>query len=155
MGPDTNLYEKERIAMGFWGRPARIEEEEDALSQEPFEDELPTLPEPPSSTVIAAGATITGNLTGEGVIQVEGTVEGEINLNGAVIIAPSGLVKGPVTADVIRIAGRIVGGVTAKEHLLLEKTGSLEGDMTAPSLEVVDGGRLNGRCTMPPPAKGN
>ena len=135
--------------MGLFGRPARIDEDEDALAEEENQD-IPTLPEPPSSTTIAAGTTVTGTLQGEGVIQVEGTEEGEMNLKGAVIIAPSGLVKGPVTADVIRIAGRIEGSVTAREHLHLEKAGSLEGDMTTPSLEVVDGGRLNGRSTMPP-----
>ena len=78
--------------------------------------------------MIAAGATVTGTLRGEGIIQVEGTVEGEIDLKGAVIIAPTGLVKGPVTADVIRMAGRIEGVVCARERLLLQKTGSLEGD---------------------------
>lgn len=135
--------------MGFFGRPARVEDDEDVLVQEPYED-IPTLPEPPSSTVIAAGATVTGNLQGKGVIQVEGTVEGELNLEGAVIVAPTGLVKGPVTADVIRIAGRIEGTVTAREHLLLEKTGSLEGDMTTPALEVQEGGLLNGHSSMPP-----
>ena len=93
--------------MGLFGRPARLEEEE-ALVQEQYED-VPTLPEAPSSTVIAAGATVTGTLRGEGIIQVEGTVEGEIDLQGAVIVASTGMVKGPVTADVIRMAGRIEG----------------------------------------------
>ena len=114
--------------MGLFGKPARMDEEE-AVLQDQYED-LPTLPEPPSSTVISAGATVTGALRGEGIIQVEGTVEGEIELNGAVIVTPTGLVKGPVTADVIRLAGRIEGVVTAKERLLLQKTGSLEGDMS-------------------------
>lgn len=134
--------------MGLFGKPARLDEEE-AILQDQYED-LPTLPEPPSSTVISAGATVTGALRGEGIIQVEGTVEGEIELNGAVIVTPTGLIKGPVTADVIRLAGRIEGVVTARERLLLQKTGSLEGDMSTPSLEVEDGGRLNGRSTMPP-----
>lgn len=134
--------------MGLFGRAARAEDEE-SFVQEPYED-LPSLPEPPSSTLIAAGATVSGTLRGEGIIQVEGTVEGEIDLKGAVIITPTGLVKGPMTADVIRVAGRIEGVVCARERLLLQKTGSLEGDMTTPSLEVEDGGRLNGRSTMPP-----
>ena len=134
--------------MGLFGKPARMDEEE-AVLQDQYED-LPTLPEPPSSTVISAGATVTGALRGEGIIQVEGTVEGEIELNGAVIVTPTGLVKGPVTADVIRLAGRNEGVVTARERLLPQKTGSLEGDMSTPSLEVEDGGRLNGRSTMPP-----
>ena len=113
-------------------------------------EDVPTLPEAPSSTVIAAGATVTGTLRGEGIIQVEGTVEGEIDLQGAVIVASTGMVKGPVTADVIRMAGRIEGVVAAKERLLLQKTGSIEGDISTPLLEVEEGGRLNGRSTMPP-----
>ena len=133
--------------MGLFGKPARLEDEEVILQDQC--DDLPSLPEPPSSTTIAVGATVSGTLRGEGVIQVEGTVEGEIDLTGAVIVAPSGLVRGPVTADVIRLAGRIEGTVNARERLLLQKTGSLEGDMTTPSLEVEAGGQLNGRSTMP------
>ena len=137
--------------MGFFGKQPRTDETETTM-QEPYED-LPTLPEPPRSTVVALGATMTGALRGDGVIQVEGTVEGEIDLQGAVIIAPTGLIKGPITADVVRIAGRVEGPVFARERLLLQKTGSLEGDMTTPALEVEDGGRLNGRSTMPPAAQ--
>lgn len=137
--------------MGFFSRQTK--EEEDVLIQEEYEN-LPTLPEPPSSTVIAAGASVSGTLRGDGIIQVEGTVEGEINLEGAVIVTPTGLVKGPVTAGIIRVAGRVEGNVTAKERLLLQRTGSIEGDITTPALEVEDGGRLNGRCIMPAPAGG-
>lgn len=132
--------------MGLFSRPSRLDEEE-ALAQEQYED-IPSLPEAPSSTVIAAGAAVSGTLRGEGIIQVEGTVEGEIDLRGAVIVTPTGLVKGPVTADVIRLAGRIEGVVTAKERLLLQKTGSLEGDVSTPTLEVEEGGRLTGRISM-------
>lgn len=134
--------------MGFFGRQAKAEDEE-VLVQADYEEALPTLPEPPSSTVIAAGATVAGTLRGDGIMQVEGTVEGEIELNGAVIVTPTGLVKGPVSADVIRVAGRIEGNVSAKERVLLQKTGSLEGDMSTPSLEVEDGGKINGRVSMP------
>lgn len=133
--------------MGFWGRQAR-EEEEEVLIQEEYEP-LPSLPEPPSSTVIAAGAVVSGTLRGDGIIQVEGTVEGEIDQRGAVMVSPTGLVKGPVTADVVRIAGRIEGNISAKERLLLQKTGSVEGDISTPVLEVEEGGRINGRITMP------
>ena len=133
--------------MGFFNRQPK-EEDEDALIQEEYET-LPTLPEPPSSTVIAAGAAVSGTLRGDGIIQVEGTVEGEIELKGAVIVTPTGLVKGPVTAEVVRVAGRIEGNISAKERLLLQKTGTIEGDISTPALEVEDGGTFNGRSTMP------
>ena len=134
--------------MGLFGRQAR-EEEDNILEAVSEQEELPSLPEPPSSTVVASGAIIAGTMKGEGITQVEGVVEGEIDLKGAVIVAPNGLVKGPVTADVIRVAGRIEGVVNAREHLFIEKTGSLQGDFTTVSLVVEDGGRLNGTASMP------
>ena len=136
--------------MGLFGKQQRIEDANDnTLEATPVQEALPDLPEPPSSTVVASGATIIGTMKGEGIIQVEGVVEGEIDLKGAVIVAPTGLVKGPVTADVIRVAGRIEGEVNARDHLFIERTGSLQGDFTTVSLVVEDGGRLNGKATMP------
>ena len=136
--------------MALFGRK-HVEEEEDVLdtSASVSQEDLPDLPEPPSSTVVASGTSITGTMKGEGIIQVEGVVVGEIDLKGAVIVAPSGLVSGPVTADVIRIAGRVEGVVSARDHLFIEKTGSLQGDFTTVSLVVEDGGRLNGTASMP------
>lgn len=116
----------------------------------PQEEEMDDIPIPPraGSTVIAQGITVTGTLRGEGVVQVEGVVDGEFDLTGAVIVAESGLVRGPIKADVVRVAGRVEGSVHAREHMRLEPTGSLEGDVSTASLVVEDGGSLNGRCAM-------
>ena len=135
--------------MGLFGSKAKdMEVEPVAVDNEEQFDEVPSLPSPLSSTVIATGVTVSGTIKGEGVIQVEGTVEGEIGLKGALVVAATGLVKGPVTADVIQIAGCIEGDCVACDHMCLEKTGSLEGDVTTLSLVVHDGGRLNGRSNM-------
>lgn len=134
--------------MGLFGRQAHVEEDDEILEVSAAQEDLPDLPEPPSSTVVAPGATIIGTMKGEGIIQVEGVVEGEIDLKGAVVVAPTGLVKGPVTADVIRVAGKIEGEVNAREHLFIEKTGSLQGNFTTVSLVVEDGGLLNGTASM-------
>lgn len=67
---------------------------------------------------------------------------------GAVIVSDTGLVRGPVSADVVRVAGRVEGNVVAREHMRLEQTGTLIGDVATASLVVEDGGCLNGRSTM-------
>lgn len=103
------------------------------------------------STVIAQGITVTGTLRGEGVVQVEGVVEGEFDMVGAVIVAESGLIRGPVAADVVRVAGHVEGNINAREHMRLESSGSLDGDVKTASLVVEDGGILNGRCTTVKP----
>jgi cytoskeletal protein CcmA (bactofilin family) len=113
-------------------------------------EELPGLPKRRSATVIAKGITLSGTLKGQGVVEVEGTVEGELDMKGSVVVTSSGVVNGPVKADVIRIAGRVVGNISAMEHLLLETTGSIEGDVSTNALVVENGGSLNGRTTMLP-----
>lgn len=134
--------------MGFFSRPREVELEAAVVEPQEPVDEIPNLPTPLTSTVVATGVTVSGTLEGEGVIQVEGVVKGEIILQGAVIVATTGTIQGPVTADVIQIAGSVQGNCVAREHMCLEKTGSLEGDVTTISLIVHDGGRLNGRSNM-------
>lgn len=132
--------------MGFFSS-SKVEQAPVALEGERHQESLPP-PQKVSSTLITEGITIKGTVQGEGVVQVEGTVVGEFNMVGAIIVADTGLIKGPITADVVRIAGRVEGNITAREHMRLENTGTLIGDVTTASLVVEDGGRLNGRSTM-------
>ena len=113
-------------------------------------------PQKVAGTLIAQGVTVKGTVEGEGIVQVEGVVEGEFRMEGAVVVAATGLVRGPITADVVRVAGKVEGNVTAREHVRLEQTGALIGDVATASLVVEDGGCLNGRSTMtegPAPAQ--
>ena len=129
--------------MGFFGM-----QKVDAPAEVPAvpQEEPVSAPAPAraGSTIIAQGITFTGTIRGEGVIQVEGVVEGEFDMTGAVVVAESGLIRGPVAADV-------EGNVHAREHMRLESSGSLDGDVTTASLVVEDGGILNGRCTTVKP----
>lgn len=137
--------------MGLFGGQARAVGQTDyqnTADEREEAGEMPELPEPRTNTVIAKDLTVTGTLRGDGVVQIEGTVEGEVSLKGYVIVTPTGSIKGPVEADVIRIAGSVEGNIIAHDHLRLEKTGMVDGDVTTVSFVIEDGGRLNGRTTM-------
>ena len=121
-----------------------------AFEEEPF-DEIPPLPKANNNTIIAQGITFTGMIRGEGNVQIEGRLEGEVDLMGSVTVANGGVVQGPVTADAVRVAGDLTGSVTAREHLCLERTGSIHGDVATASL-MVENGRLDGSSTMLAPA---
>ena len=137
--------------MGFFGGqtrqdPATTPSFEEDTFEEAF-DALPTLPQPQDNTVIAKGITFTGVIEGEGIVQIEGRLEGEIKLKGSVTVATTGEVQGPITADAVRVAGEVQGSITAREHLCLERTGSIHGDVSTCSL-VVENGRLDGSSKM-------
>lgn len=133
--------------MGLFGTQPKQEPVSAPLyEEEPF-DELPTLPKAKNNTVIAQGITFTGTIRGEGSVQVEGRLEGEVDLKGSVVVAAGGMVQGPITADAVRVAGDVQGSITAREHLCLERTGGIHGDVTTASL-IVENGRLDGSSTM-------
>ena len=133
--------------MGLFGTQPKQEPVSAPLyEEEPF-DELPTLPKAKNNTVIAQGITFTGTIRGEGSVQVEGRLEGEVDLKGSVVVASGGMVQGPITADAVRVAGDVQGSITAREHLCLERTGSIHGDVSTCSL-VVENGRLDGSSKM-------
>lgn len=104
-----------------------------------------TLPNRSESVLAVSPTTCPEKI--EGTVQVEGRLEGEVSLKGAITIATSGVIQGPVTADIVRVAGNVQGSIIAREHLFLERTGEIHGDVSTASL-VIENGRLDGRSTM-------
>lgn len=137
--------------MSFFGKPTVAPQTDTPAFSDDADDTLdplPKLPKPRSCALITKGVLVTGSIQGDGDIQVDGAIEGEINLHGAVIVTQTGRVKGPIEADVIRIAGRVEGNIIAHSHLRLEHTGRIDGDISTSSFVIDDGGLLNGRSTM-------
>ncbi len=134
--------------MGLFGGTQKPE----PLEKEP-QEERPALPKPQVYTVIAQDMALQGTIRGDGSVQIEGFVEGEITLNGVLTVTPTGRIKGPVKARTVRIAGTVLGDIEAEEHLRLSSTGVIEGNIKTPSLVVEDGGCLNGRAAMTKPKK--
>ena len=109
-------------------------------------------------THIAPGSRIQGQLTGPTELLVEGEVEGEIRVDATVMIGTEGTVHGPVSAQVVRIGGRVFGNVTASDRIEVAPSGSLEGDVAAPRIVIAEGAFFKGRVEMSgekekPPAK--
>lgn len=145
-------HHKECVAsMGFFGGTVR---EPERTAPQPIPDvledpvdDLPAL-EPAIDTIISKDIVVSGSLSGRGVAQVDGMIDGKVNLKGSLIVTATGRVKGPIEADVVQVAGCVQGNVCARSHLRLERSGTIEGDVSTVSFVIEDGGRLNGRSTM-------
>jgi len=79
-------------------------------------------------------------------LRIEGSVEGSIQSEGEVTIAPTGNVKGTIEAKHLIVTGRIQGTFKIKECLEIHGTGYVEGDVEVGSLVVDEGGTLQGNC---------
>lgn len=140
--------------MGLFSTQSKLDPREGPDFEEDLfeEDAFDTITPQKAGTVIAQGMIFTGTLRGEGDVQIDGRLEGEVDLKGALTVTVGGEVCGPVCADVVQVAGIIQGDITARESLRLEQSGTIHGDVSALSL-IIEKGRLDGRSTMLKPGR--
>ena len=99
-------------------------------------------------TVVGANVKLTGTISDVNDIVVHGTVEGEIISEKTVTITETASVKGPVTAQLISVSGKINGAVTAHQKLELQPTADVTGSLATQELIIKSGALFNGKSTM-------
>jgi cytoskeletal protein CcmA (bactofilin family) len=99
-------------------------------------------------SMIAAGTRIVGDIESDGVIKVEGYVEGTIRNARQVLIGRQGEVKGDVNAREVVVGGRVEGHIHAAERVEIQGTSSVVGDVHTKTIVVSEGGKLNGSVIM-------
>jgi cytoskeletal protein CcmA (bactofilin family) len=99
-------------------------------------------------SIVAAGMTITGDIESNGVVKVEGTIEGTIRCARQVLVGRQGRVKGDIQTREAVIGGRVDGTITGAERVEIQSSAVVSGDIHAKSLVVVEGAQLNGSVRM-------
>ena len=82
-----------------------------------------------SLSIIAAGTTIDGDIDTDGVIRIEGRVEGAVRAGRQVLIGRQGEVRGDVTTREAVIGGKVQGAVSASERLEVLGTSTINGNV--------------------------
>ena len=99
-------------------------------------------------SVFGAGLTWKGELGGQGGVRIEGVFEGEVALNGLVVIGEQGrLVCRSLRATTVVVAGSVRGDITA-QRVEITRTGRVWGDVVTESFSTEEGAFLRGQITM-------
>ena len=98
--------------------------------------------------VVAKNTSIIGDITSEGDFRIDGTLEGNLNTNGRVIIGAAGSIKGKVEANHADIEGKFSGELLVHETLTIKGTASINGDVVVGKLSVEPGATFNASCSM-------
>ena len=104
--------------------------------------------QPAPTSLVSRGASVEGDIRGSENAQIEGHIKGTIRLDGDIIIDTSAVVEADVEGNNIIIKGTVIGNVTAHEHLEIQSTGKMNGDITARSIDFKDGSSFEGRSQM-------
>lgn len=99
----------------------------------------------PNSTfsVIGSDVTIKGDISASVDLHVDGTIEGDLKC-ASLVQGEASTVKGGVIAETARLAGKVVGSITARELVIL-KSAQIEGDVHYDALTIEQGAQVDGR----------
>lgn len=117
---------------------------------------------PPAATAerrepagIGPSITIIGDVSGDEDLTILGRVEGKIDLpKHSVTIGQAGRVKADIHAKLVSVAGEVHGNLVAGEQIVIRKTATMLGNLTAPRVGLEDGCSFRGSVEMETPQKG-
>jgi cytoskeletal protein CcmA (bactofilin family) len=110
----------------------------------------PRGPAPPSGalSIIGTGMTVRGDLDANGVVKIEGTVDGNVRAAAQVLVAKGGSVQGDVDTTEAVVGGTVSGAIRARDRVEIQSGASVLGDITTRRIAVAEGGTLNGLIRM-------
>lgn len=98
---------------------------------------------PSTFSVLGSDLTITGDVAASADLHIDGAVEGDIAC-ASLVQGETSTIKGAVTAETARLAGRVAGSITARELVIL-RTARIEGDVHYDALTIEQGAQVEGR----------
>jgi cytoskeletal protein CcmA (bactofilin family) len=113
-----------------------------------FNNNRKAAPTADTTTLIAQGTAIKGDIVFSGRLHVDGKVEGAIRGDGSqamLTLSAHAVVAGEVQAPHIVINGAVTGDVTASERLELASNARVEGNVYYKVLEMSAGAQINGK----------
>lgn len=108
-------------------------------------------PPPHAPTIVGPGMTMKGELKGEGTVVMQGTFEGDIELDGTLHVGPEARIDANITATAIVIAGVVRGNLSANTRVEILASGAFTGSVRSGSFTAADGAVVKGDLWVEPP----
>jgi cytoskeletal protein CcmA (bactofilin family) len=106
--------------------------------------------EPDNTTInlISNGTEITGDIKSSGDIRIDGSLNGNLNTKGKVVIGTTGKVKGEVICKNSEVSGILEGKITVGQLLNLKASSKINGEIVTNKLSIEPGAVFSGNCKM-------
>lgn len=104
--------------------------------------------EPAAINLISNGTDITGDIRSNGDIRIDGSLTGNLNTKGKVVIGPTGKISGEVICKNSEVSGVVEGKISVNQLLNLKASSKILGDIATSKLSIEPGAKFTGNCKM-------
>lgn len=104
--------------------------------------------EPAAINLISNGTEISGDIKSGGDIRIDGSLTGNLNTKGKVVIGVTGRVNGEVICKNSEVSGCVEGKITVSQLLILKASSRILGDIATVKLSIEPGAKFSGNCKM-------
>lgn len=101
-----------------------------------------------SLNIIGNGTDITGDLSSNGDIRIDGILKGNLVTQAKFVLGQTGKIKGEIKCKNAEISGVIEGVLNVEELLVLKSTAQFHGDIFTRKLLIEVGAVFSGNCNM-------
>ena len=104
--------------------------------------------DPGLTNQLKKGTVITGDLSSKSDARIDGIINGNVTIEGRVVIGETGEINGDIKCNILEVAGKITGNLDIKERLTLKLSANFTGNMKTKKLIIEPGAIFNGSCKM-------
>ncbi len=96
-------------------------------------------------SVLGPSTRVTGRVSGDGALRVEGIVRGDIQVSGEAEIAAGASVEGNVSAASLEVGGTLLGDVASSGPVAIRSGAVVRGDLRGSEISIEPGSRVSVR----------
>jgi cytoskeletal protein CcmA (bactofilin family) len=101
------------------------------------------------AATIGPSIQISGDVTGNEDVRIEGRVEGTVNLSDNILtVGKEGQINATANARAIFVEGKVEGDLKADEQIVIQSSGNVRGNIIAPRVTLEDGCKFKGSIDM-------
>lgn len=98
--------------------------------------------------VLSEAVRVNGTLTSSKNIRIIGTIDGDVHVDGVLILDKKGVINGNVYAARLEISGNITGSLKSNGKITVRDTAIIIGDIESKALEVEEHAIVEGEIRM-------
>jgi len=102
------------------------------------------------NTIIGPNTSLNGDLETGGFTRVDGSIRGNVNAQGRIVVGEKARMRGNISGTAITIGGIVYGNVIAGESLVILSTALVLGDIITRRIQADEGCLIHGKVSVCP-----